>query len=149
MPVLRDLHDCQVGLSDHTMGFGVACAAISYGATIIEKHLTLDRSEDGVDSGFSMEPDEFSMLVSEVHKAWEAKGEIFFGETESEKNSRKRRRSLYFSEDISSGEILSARHIKRVRPGYGLEPKHFDEIIGKKLKRSVKMGQPITWNDIE
>tara|TARA_B100000989_G_scaffold124046_1_gene91733 strand:+ start:13399 stop:14469 length:1071 start_codon:yes stop_codon:yes gene_type:complete len=149
IPVMRDLHDCQVGLSDHTMGFGVACAAISYGATIIEKHLTLDRSEGGVDSGFSTEPDEFSMLVSEVHKAWEAKGEIFFGETESEKNSRKRRRSLYFSEDISSGEILSARHIKRVRPGYGLEPKHFDEIIGKKLKRSVKMGQPITWNDIE
>ncbi len=149
IPALRDLHDCEVGLSDHTLGFGVACAAISYGATIIEKHLTLDRSMDGIDSSFSMEPDEFSLLVSEVHKAWEAKGEIFFGETESEKKSRKRRRSMYFSEDIESGETLHKGHIKRVRPGYGLEPKHFDEIIGKKLKKSVKMGQPITWNDIE
>ena len=149
IPTLRDLHDCEVGLSDHTLGFGVACAAISYGATIIEKHLTLDRSEDGVDSSFSMEPDEFSILVSETHKAWEAKGEIFFGQTESEKKSRKRRRSLYFSEDILSGETLCERHIKRVRPGYGLKPKYFDEIIGKKLKKSVKKGQPISWNEIE
>tara|TARA_B100001121_G_C18694603_1_gene624475 strand:+ start:222 stop:1292 length:1071 start_codon:yes stop_codon:yes gene_type:complete len=146
---LRERYDCEVGLSDHTLGIGVACASISFGATIIEKHLTLSRSEEGVDSIFSMEPSEFNLLVSETKKAWESQGEIFFGGTESEKNSRQRRRSLYFSQNIKSGSVLNSSDIKRVRPGNGLKPKHYDEIIGKKINHDVKRGQPIKWDDFE
>ena len=146
---MRSKYKCEVGLSDHTLGVGVACAAISYGASIIEKHLTLNSNEDGIDSSFSMDPTEFSLLVSETNKAWESKGKVHFGVTDSEKNSRKRRRSLYFSEDLSEGTLISETHIKRVRPGNGLKPKYFEEIIGKTLNNDVKMGQPIKWDDIK
>ena len=146
---MRSKYKCEVGLSDHTLGVGVACAAISYGASIIEKHLTLNSNEDGIDSSFSMNPTEFSLLVSETNKAWESKGKVHFGVTDSEKNSRKRRRSLYFSEDLSEGTLISETHIKRVRPGNGLKPKYFEEIIGKTLNNDVKMGQPIKWDDIK
>ncbi len=142
---MRDIFNCEVGISDHTLGIGVSCAAISFGATIIEKHLTLDRSVEGIDADFSMEPDEFKMMIEEIHKAWESQGDIIFGGTEAEKKSRQRRRSLYFSKNINSGTILSSEHIKRVRPGNGLKPKYFDMLIGKKLKKSVKMGEPISW----
>ena len=110
---MRSKYKCEVGLSDHTLGVGVACAAISYGASIVEKHITLNSNEDGIDSSFSMDPKEFSLLVSETNKAWESKGKVHFGETDSEKNSRKRRRSLYFSEDLSEGTLISEDHIKR------------------------------------
>ena len=146
---MRSKYKCEVGLSDHTLGVGVACAAISYGASIIEKHLTLNSNEDGIDSSFSMNPTEFSLLVSETNKAWESKGKVHFGVTDSEKNSRKRRRSLYFSKDLSEGTLISETHIKRVRPGNGLKPKYFEEIIGKTLNNDVKMGQPIKWDDIK
>jgi len=146
---MRSKYKCEVGLSDHTLGVGVACAAISYGASIIEKHLTLNSNEDGIDSSFSMDPTEFSLLVSETNKAWESKGKVHFGVTDSEKNSRKRRRSLYFSKDLSEGTLISETHIKRVRPGNGLKPKYFEEIIGKTLNNDVKMGQPIKWDDIK
>ena len=146
---MRSKYKCEVGLSDHTLGVGVACAAISYGASIIEKHLTLNSNEDGIDSSFSMNPTDFSLLVSETNKAWESKGKVHFGVTDSEKNSRKRRRSLYFSEDLSEGTLISETHIKRVRPGNGLKPKYFEEIIGKTLNNDVKMGQPIKWDDIK
>ena len=146
---MRSKYKCEVGLSDHTLGVGVACAAISYGASIIEKHLTLNSNEDGIDSSFSMNPTEFSLLVSETNKAWESKGKVHFGVTDSEKNSRKRRRSLYFSEDLSEGTLISETHIKRVRPGNGLKPKYFEEIIGKTLNNDVKMGQPIKCDDIK
>ena len=146
---MRSKYKCEVGLSDHTLGVGVACAAISYGASIVEKHITLNSNEDGIDSSFSMDPKEFSLLVSETNKAWESKGKVHFGETDSEKNSRKRRRSLYFSEDLSEGTLISEAHIKRVRPGNGLKPKYYEEIIGKTLNKNVKMGQPIKWDDIK
>ena len=146
---MRSKYKCEVGLSDHTLGVGVACAAISYGASIVEKHITLNSNEDGIDSSFSMDPKDFSLLVSETNKAWESKGKVHFGETDSEKNSRKRRRSLYFSEDLSEGTLISEAHIKRVRPGNGLKPKYYEEIIGKTLNKNVKMGQPIKWDDIK
>ena len=146
---MRNKYKCEVGLSDHTLGVGVACAAISYGASVIEKHITLNSNEDGIDSSFSMNPEEFGLLVSETNKAWESKGKVHFGETDSEKGSRKRRRSLYFSKDLSEGTLICETHIKRVRPGNGLKPKYYEEIIGKTLNKNVKMGQPIKWDDIK
>lgn len=145
IPHMKELFNCHVGLSDHTMGIGVAVASVALGATVIEKHFTLNREDGGVDSAFSMEPHEMSSLVAETEKAWQALGKITYGPTNAEKKSMKFRRSIYISKDIEPGDILTKENIRIIRPGYGLEPKYYDQLIGKKVNLSIKKGTPLSW----
>lgn len=130
---MKELFDCQVGLSDHTLGVGVSVASVALGASLIEKHFTINRNDGGVDSAFSMEPDEMECLVSECNIAWKALGKISYGITESEKSSIQYRRSLYIIQDMMEGEILTKENLKSIRPGYGLANKYYELLIGKKL----------------
>lgn len=148
IPHMRELFDVQVGLSDHTMGTGVAVAAVALGATVIEKHFTLSRADGGVDAAFSMEPAEMKALVEETERAWQAIGKVTYGPTEKEKASLKFRRSIYVAKDIQSGEVFTEENIRIVRPGYGLEPKYYPSLIGKVAKKSYKMGTPIKFDDL-
>ena len=145
IPHLRDLFDVQVGLSDHTMGIGVAIASIALDATVIEKHFTLSRADGGVDSAFSMEPAEMNQLVIETERAWTALGKISYGVTEAEKNSLMFRRSLYISQNMNKGDILTPENLKAIRPGLGISPKYYDILIGKAVNRDVKRGSPMNW----
>ena len=146
IPHLRERYGCEVGLSDHTLGIGVAVASVALGATVIERHFTLKRSDGGVDSAFSMEPSEMTELVTETKRAWQSLGKVFVGPTESEKSSITFRRSLYIVEDMKKGDILTKENVRAIRPGMGLPPKHLDQILGKKIKCSVKKGTALAWN---
>lgn len=148
IPHMRELFDCQVGLSDHTMGTGVAVASVVLGATIIEKHFTISRADGGVDSSFSMEPAEMTALVEDSKNAWQALGNIKYGPTEKELASMKFRRSIYISEDIKKGENFTKDNLRIVRPGYGLEPKYYDLLLGKSAKGDFKKGTPANWDII-
>jgi pseudaminic acid synthase len=143
IPHLRDLFGTQVGLSDHTMGIGVAVASVALGANVIEKHFTLSREDGGVDSAFSMEPNEMKALVDETEQAWKAIGKISYGPTEKEKASLKFRRSIYAAKDIRVGEKFTKENIKTIRPGYGLEPKYFEKLLGMTSNNDYKHGQPL------
>jgi len=145
IPHMRDLFHCEVGLSDHTLGVGAAVASVSLGSTVIEKHFTLCRADGGVDSAFSMEPDEMRTLVEETERARLALGEVSYGPTAAEQKSLAFRRSLYVAEDIAAGEELTAKNVRAIRPGYGLAPKYLDIVLGMKCKRSVKKGTPLSW----
>ncbi|MED4828875.1 pseudaminic acid synthase [Bacillus atrophaeus] len=148
IPHMKELFNCQVGLSDHTMGTGVAVASVALGATVIEKHFTLSRADGGVDSAFSLEPHELKELVIETERAWQALGQITYGPTDKEKASLKFRRSIYVKKDIKAGEIFTKENIKVVRPGYGLEPKYFDLIIGRTATKHISAGTPLGWDAI-
>jgi pseudaminic acid synthase len=145
IPHLRELFNVEVGLSDHTMGVGAACASVALGASVIEKHFTLCRAEGGVDSAFSMEPHEMKLLVTETTKAWLALGQITYGITEAEKKSMIFRRSLYVSKDIKSGETLTPENLRAIRPGLGLSPKYYEILLGKKVNCDVKRGTAFSW----
>lgn len=146
---MRDLFRCEVGLSDHTMGVGAAIAAIAYGATVIEKHFTLSRGDGGVDSTFSLEPLELASLVVESNRAWQALGEIHYGPTESEQKAVLRRRSLYISQDMLAGDTLNQDNLRRIRPGYGLAPKYYEIVLGRRVKNNEKAGTPLSWELID
>lgn len=145
IPHMRELFQCQVGLSDHTMGVGAAVASVALGATVIEKHFTLSRAEGGVDSAFSMEPAEMQALVIESERAWQALGKVSYGPTVAERASAKSRRSLYVVKDMSAGETFTKENLKTIRPGLGLAPKYYDLLLGKKIKQDVKKGTPVDW----
>jgi sialic acid synthase SpsE len=136
---------CEVGISDHTLGIGVSVAAVALGAVIIEKHFTLARAEGGVDSAFSMEPDEMKALVVESERAWQAMGRIYYGPTAAEKVAVTRRRSIYLSLDVKVGEVLSESNLRVVRPGSGLDPKFLPLVMGRRVRRSVSKGTPLSW----
>ncbi len=144
IPEMRKRYGCEIGLSDHTMGIGVAVAAVALGATVIEKHFTLHREDGGVDSTFSMEPHEMAQLVIETERAWQAMGKVQDGTTEKEKSSLVFRRSLYVVEDMKVGDTFTAKNLRAIRPGYGLAPKFYDEVIGKKVKRDVARGTALS-----
>ena len=146
IPHMRDLFNCQVGLSDHTMGIGVAVASVALGATVIEKHFTISRADGGVDSAFSMEPNEMHSLVDETKKAWQALGAVTYGATEKEKNSLKFRRSLYITKDLKEGDVLTKENLRVIRPGYGLAPKYYEQLLGRKAAMDIKAGTPADWN---
>jgi N-acetylneuraminate synthase len=146
IPHLRELFGCEVGLSDHTMGIGVSVASVVLGATVIEKHFTLNRADGGVDSTFSMEPAELAQLVIETKRAWQALGRVTYGPTEAEHSSIRFRRSLYVVEDLVAGQELSEQNLRAVRPGDGLPPKYLESLIGRKVNRSVSKGTPVTWD---
>lgn len=144
IPVLQSIfEDCVIGLSDHTMGIGASVAAVALGARVIEKHFTLDRSEGGVDSDFSLEPHELKSLVVETERAFLALGNVQLDTQKSEVKSRQFKRSIYISEDIAEGEILTTENIRIIRPGDGLEPKYYEEVIGSKVKSDIKRGTPL------
>ena len=145
IPHMKKLFGCEVGLSDHTMGIGASIAAVSHGASIVEKHFTLKRSDGGVDSAFSLEPTELKQLVVESKRAWQSLGKIKYGPTDDDKNSLVFRRSVYISENMKKGEILTENNLRVVRPGLGLEPKYYNILIGKKINRDVKKGTPFDW----
>jgi len=146
IPHLRELFDCEVGLSDHTLGVGVSVASIALGTTVIEKHFTLNRADGGVDSTFSMEPAEMAQLVLETKRAWQALGEVSYGPTEAEKKSLQYRRSLYVVQDMKVGDILTQENIRAIRPGFGLSPKYLSVVLGKKVRRDVKRGTALEWS---
>ena len=144
LPMLKNYFNAHIGLSDHTMGLGTALASVAYGAEVIEKHFTLDRKDGGVDSAFSAEPNEMKQLVKEVGNAWLSLGSINFLPTDEEKSSLGFRRSIYAVKDIKIGEILTKDNIKVIRPGYGLMPVYYENILGKKIKNDIVAGMPIT-----
>ncbi|AJG20582.1 pseudaminic acid synthase [Cupriavidus basilensis] len=146
IPHMRDLFGCEVGLSDHTMGLGVSVASVAMGATVIEKHFTLDRADGGVDSSFSLEPAEFQALVVETRRAWQGLGGVSYGPTDAEKKSLVFRRSLYITRDLKAGEVLDASSVRAIRPGFGLAPKHLDQVLGRAVKQDVSRGTPLEWD---
>lgn len=146
IPHLRALFDCEAGISDHTMGIGVSVASVALGATVIEKHFTLRRADGGVDSAFSMEPQEMRDLVLDSERAWQALGTVSYGPTPAERNSLRFRRSLYVTKDMKAGEKLSAHNLRAIRPGSGLQPKFYTHALGKPVKMDVKRGTPLSWD---
>ncbi len=146
IPHLRELFGCEVGLSDHSMGTGVAVAAVALGATVIEKHFTLNRVDGGVDSTFSLEPEEMKNLVVETKRAWQALGTVSYGPTEQEKKSLVFRRSLYVVQDMAEGEPFTPENLRAIRPGLGLAPKYLETLMGKRVARGVPKGTPAAWD---
>ena len=149
IPYMRELFNCNVGLSDHTVGNVAATSSIALGACVIEKHLTLDNSDDGSDSQFSSNPENFKCMVRDVHAAYESLGTIHFGPTQSEKKSIEKRRSLFVIKDINKGEVLSSENVKSIRPGFGLKPKYLSKVIGSKALRNIEKGTPLSWELID
>jgi N-acetylneuraminate synthase len=146
IPHMCELFNVQVGLSDHSMGIGVSVAAVALGATVIEKHFTLRRTEGGVDSTFSLEPEELRQLVVETERAWQAIGTISYGPTEKEKKSLAFRRSLYVAQDMLAGEPFTPQNVRAIRPGYGLPTKYFDVVLGKRAAQPITCGTPVCWD---
>lgn len=144
IPVLRDALDVQVGLSDHTLGIGASVAAVALGATVIEKHLTLDRADGGVDADFSLDPGEFASLVRETKIAWQAMGEARIGPKEIEAEGLRFRRSLFVSRDVKAGEKVSADNVRSVRPADGMAPDAFRDIEGRVFREDVAAGTPMS-----
>ena len=149
IPHLRELFGCEVGLSDHTMGVGVSVASVALGATIIEKHFTLNRADGGVDSLFSMEPAEMAQLVAESERAWQALGQVRYGATTAEIKSIQFRRSLYVVQDLKEGDLISMENVRAIRPGLGLSIKYLEVLIGKKVKQDIKRGTAMKWELLE
>jgi pseudaminic acid synthase len=145
IPHMRELFGCEVGLSDHTMGMGVSIASVALGATVIEKHFTLNRTDGGVDSTFSMEPAEMTQLVVETERAWQAMGQVSYGATEAEKKSIVFRRSLYVVQDLKAGDVLTKDNVRAIRPGLGLPTKYLEVVLGKRMKRDVVRGTGLSW----
>jgi N-acetylneuraminate synthase len=146
IPNLRETFGCQVGLSDHTMGCGVSVAAVAFGAVVIEKHFTLRRADGGVDSAFSMEPEEFLQLRTETERAWLGLGGVVYGGTADEEKSRQFRRSMYVAKNLHAGDVLSRENVRVVRPGFGLPPRFLDVVLGKRVNRDVVAGTPLDWS---
>lgn len=149
IPHLRELFDCEVGLSDHTMGVGVSVASVALGATVIEKHFTLSRAEGGVDSTFSMEPAEMAQLVVETERAWQALGGVSYGPTEAEKKSIQFRRSLYVVRNLKAGDVLTRDNVRAIRPGLGLPTKYMDQLLGRVVRRDVVRGTALAWDVLQ
>jgi N-acetylneuraminate synthase len=146
IPHLSSLFECEVGLSDHTMGCGVAVAATALGASVVEKHFTLARADGGVDANFSMEPDEFAMLRRETESAALALGRVHYGPTDVEKPSLVFRRSLYIAADVKAGEVLTTQNLRCVRPGFGLAPQFMDTVLGMRVRKDAAAGTPLSWD---
>lgn len=149
IPLMKKIFGCPVGLSDHTIGNLAPVLAVGLGATIIEKHVCLDRSLGGVDSAFSLEPDELTSLVEDVNLAWSALGGGKIGPSENEKKSTQFKRSLYFVEDLKCGDVISENSIRSIRPGYGLPTTFYEQLIGRKAAKDISAGTATAWSLID
>jgi pseudaminic acid synthase len=149
IPALTTRYDCPVGLSDHTLGTEVAVAAVALGATIVEKHLTLARADGGPDAAFSLEPEEFQSLVKSARRAHAAIGRAGAERAASEKPNMLFRRSLYAVQDIAAGDKLTADNVRSIRPGFGLAPKHLTDLLGRRAKKPIKRGTPLSLDLLE
>jgi N-acetylneuraminate synthase len=148
IPHMAALFGCDVGLSDHTLGIGVAVASIAFGVTCIEKHFTMSRADGGVDSSFSMEPEEFAGLVTETNRAFDALGSVFYGLEEAEAKVSAGKRSIYAARSIARGEVFTEENLRIIRPGYGLHPRYFRDLLGKPASRAIALGEPLGMQDI-
>lgn len=146
IPHMKEMFNCHVGLSDHTMGIGAAIAAVALGAPVIEKHFTLRRADGGVDSTFSIEPEELKTLVIESERAFLALGNVKYGIQEKEKNSLRFKRSIYVVENIKAGEVLTKTNLRVIRPGDGMHTKYYDTVIGKKASTDINAGTPLNFD---
>ncbi len=146
IPHMKQLFNCHVGLSDHTLGIGVSVASIVLGATVIEKHFTLSRAEGGLDAAFSLEPAEMKSLVEETYRAWQSLGKISYVPSEKEKKSMQFRRSLYVAKDMEAGDVFTKENLRVVRPGYGLHPRYYEGLLGKKVACDIEKGMAVKWD---
>lgn len=149
IPDMRQRFGCEVGLSDHTLGIAVPIASVALGSKIIEKHFILDKSMGGPDAAFSLDKEEFAMLVKHVREAEKALGKVSYELDESALSSRQLGRSLFVVKDVAEGEELTPDNIRSIRPGYGISPKHYYEVLGKRANKPLKRGTPLRWEDIE
>ncbi|MCU9948569.1 pseudaminic acid synthase [Pseudomonas solani] len=148
IPHMRELFGCEIGLSDHTLGVGASVAAVALGARVVEKHFTLSRADGGVDSTFSLEPAELASLVAETERAWQALGQVHYGPTPAERKSLVFRRSLYVVRDMAAGEPFTPDTVRAIRPGFGLPPKHLDEVLNCVASEPLKRGQALAWRHL-
>ncbi|MGI4875708.1 MAG: pseudaminic acid synthase [Janthinobacterium lividum] len=146
IPVLAETFGCPIGLSDHTMGVGASVAAVALGACVIEKHFTLRRADGGVDSAFSLEPEELRLLVDETERAHQALGTVQLYVQPSEEKSRVFKRSIYVARPVAEGEVLTAENLRIIRPGDGLLPRHWDVVLGRRAARALRPGTPLSWD---
>ena len=149
IPHLAEAFGLPVGLSDHTLGIAMPVAAVALGACIIEKHFTLSRDIPGPDSAFSLEPDEFKAMVDAIRTAEKALGKIHYGVSEHEAKSRVFRRSLFVVKDIEAGEVFTEKNVRSIRPGYGLSPKHVEDVLGRRAAKNIARGTPLAWELIK
>ncbi len=146
IPHLAAAFGVVAGLSDHSLSTAAPVAAVTLGASIIEKHLTLSRRDGGPDSGFSLEPGEFKAMVTAVREAEQALGAVSYAATESEEASRAFRRSLFIVRDVQAGEVFSRDNLRSIRPGHGLLPRHFETVLGRRAAQDIKKGTPLAWD---
>jgi N-acetylneuraminate synthase len=149
LPEMQRRFGLVTGLSDHTLDNTTAISSVALGASIIEKHFTLDRSGGGPDDSFSLEPGELAALCKDARTAWSALGKVDFGRKSSEQGNAQFRRSLYFVKDLKAGDLITEDAVRSVRPGFGLAPKHLDAVLGRRVKTDVNHGVAVTWNHIE
>lgn len=149
IPNMKETFDIVVGLSDHTMSNTISLGAVALGAKIVEKHLTLRRKDGGPDSKFSMEPEEFKSMVDGIREMEKALGKVTYQLTEKQRSSREHSRSLFVVKDIKGGEKFTEENVRSIRPGFGMETKYIDDIIGKEAKIDIKKGTPMSWNLIK
>ena len=149
IPHMAQAFGTQVGLSDHTQGTAVSVAAVALGATIIEKHFTLARADGGLDAAFSLEPDELAQLVRDCRTAWVARGQISYALEECEQDNLAFRRSLYVVRDLPADTVITEEYVRSIRPGFGLEPRHLPQVLGRKARRDLAKGTPFEWSMLE
>ncbi|MFO1369944.1 MAG: pseudaminic acid synthase [Marinagarivorans sp.] len=149
IPHMAQLFNCPVGLSDHTMGVGVAVASIALGACVVEKHFTLARSDGGVDSAFSLEPAEMQQLVVEAERAYLALGQVNYGQGEHEEKMRLYRRSIYVTHPIKKGELFTRDNTQIIRPSLGLAPKYYEHILGRPARCDIAAQEPLSWAQVD
>lgn len=146
IPSMAQTFDCITGLSDHSMGHAVADAAVALGAKVVEKHLTLSRADGGADAAFSMEPEEFHIMVENIRKIEKALGTVTYELTEKQEREREHSRSLFVAQDMKAGDVFTPENLRSVRPACGLHTMYYEELLGKKITRDAKLGTPMSWD---
>lgn len=146
IPSMAQTFDCITGLSDHSMGHAVADAAVALGAKVVEKHLTLSRADGGADAAFSMEPEEFRIMVENIRKIEKALGTVTYELTEKQEREREHSRSLFVAQDMKAGDVFTPENFRSVRPACGLHTMYYEELLGKKITRDAKLGTPMSWD---
>lgn len=149
IPSMKEIFDCVVGLSDHTMGSAVAGAGVALGAKVVEKHLTLSRADGGADAAFSMEPQEFKEMVDNIRKIEKAVGKVTYDLTDKQRAEREHSRSLFIAKDMKAGDVFTPENLRSVRPANGLHTKHYEELLGKKIAKDAKLGTPMNWELVD